>query len=79
MRRRPGELDLQVVKIIANKDVKLSDGDGRIKIVMNGWLELSLHQGDLTEEYADAIVNPTNERLQFGGGITDEIIAKTGP
>ncbi len=49
-RRRPGELDLQVIRITADKNTKISDGDGRIKIVMNGWLELSLHHGDVTEE-----------------------------
>jgi hypothetical protein len=50
---------------------EMSDGDGRARILMNGWLDVSLHQADITVDYSDAIVNPTNERLQHYGGISD--------
>ena len=54
---RPGDIQLKLMR------GGMSDGDGRARILMNGWLEVSLHQADITVDYSDAIVNPTNERL----------------
>ena len=63
--KRPGDLQLQLMR------KPMADGEGRSRIKMNGWLEVSLHQADITSDYSDAIVNPTNERLQHAGGISD--------
>jgi putative ATPase len=40
---------------------------------------LSVIQGDITEESADAIVNAANEQLAHGGGVAGAIAEKGGP
>jgi len=39
---------------------------------------IRLIQGDITEQVADAIVNPANEFLQHGGGVAGAIVRKGG-
>lgn len=42
-------------------------------------MELSLRQGNITEETGDAIVNPTNSRLHHGdAGVAAAIVRKGG-
>jgi O-acetyl-ADP-ribose deacetylase (regulator of RNase III) len=41
--------------------------------------ELSLVQGDITEEATDAIVNAANQYLQHGGGVAGAISRRGGP
>lgn len=45
--------------------------------LMNGG-KLSLYQSDITDEIVDAIVNGTNEWLQYGGGVAAAILRKGG-
>ncbi len=40
---------------------------------------ITIGQGDLTEQDADAIVNAANSRLQLGGGVAGAIRRKGGP
>jgi O-acetyl-ADP-ribose deacetylase len=41
--------------------------------------EVSLVQGDITEQYCDAVVNAANENLILGGGVAGAIRRKGGP
>ena len=46
--------------------------------VLNNEVNLSLYQGDITDERVDAIVNAANDRLQHGGGVAAAIVRKGG-
>jgi O-acetyl-ADP-ribose deacetylase (regulator of RNase III) len=46
---------------------------------MAGKNKISIVQGDLTEQDADAIVNAANNDLQLGGGVAGAIRRKGGP
>ena len=46
--------------------------------VLNNEVNLSLYQGDITDERVDAIVNAANDWLQHGGGVAAAIVRKGG-
>ena len=50
----------------------------RLNKVLNNGVQLSLYQGDITDELADAIVNAANNRLQHGAGVAGAIVRKGG-
>ncbi len=45
---------------------------------LNGWLDVSVHQGDITAEEVDAITNAANSYLRHGGGVAGAILKKAG-
>ena len=45
---------------------------------MNGWLEVSVNLGDITNEEVDAITNAANEHLAHGAGVAGAIMRKGG-
>jgi O-acetyl-ADP-ribose deacetylase (regulator of RNase III) len=45
---------------------------------MDGGQNISLVQGDITQEAVDAIVNAANERLAHGGGVAGAIVRRGG-
>ena len=47
--------------------------------VLDNEVKLSLHQGDITDERVDAIVNAANEWLRHVGGVAAAIVSKGGP
>ncbi|CDW78760.1 UNKNOWN [Stylonychia lemnae] len=51
---------------------------GQNKVILGGWLEVSLSQGDITEEKVDAIVNASNEHLIHDAGVSKAILMKGG-
>ncbi|CDW72667.1 UNKNOWN [Stylonychia lemnae] len=51
---------------------------GQYKVILGGWLEVSVNMGDITEEKVDAITNAANEKLLHGGGVAAAIIKKGG-
>jgi O-acetyl-ADP-ribose deacetylase (regulator of RNase III) len=50
----------------------------RVRLSLEG-TQLELLEGDITELDVEAIVNPANEDLQLGGGISGVIRTKGGP
>jgi len=40
---------------------------------MNGWLTVSVNQGDICDEKVDVIVNAANNYLSHGEGIAEHI------
>lgn len=50
----------------------------RLRLNLDG-TQLELLEGDITELDVEAIVNPANEDLQLGGGISGVIRSKGGP
>ena len=51
---------------------------GNYKVLLNGWLEVSVNKGDITDEKVDAITNAANEYLSHAGGIAGAIVKKGG-
>jgi O-acetyl-ADP-ribose deacetylase (regulator of RNase III) len=51
-------------------------GDYQVRLF--GWLDLSVHQGDITAERVDAITNAANSYLRHGGGVAGAILKKAG-
>ena len=51
---------------------------GIAQIKLGGWLQVSIHQGDITSEQTDAIFNPSNERLQHSDGLPALLVKKGG-
>ncbi|CDW76016.1 UNKNOWN [Stylonychia lemnae] len=51
----------------------------KYKVLLGGWLEVSVNLGDITEENVDAITNAANEDLYHGGGVAGAIAEKGGP
>ena len=47
------------------------------KFSVNG-INVELHQGDITEQKVDAIINAANRNLQHGAGVAGAILAKGG-
>ncbi|CDW75525.1 UNKNOWN [Stylonychia lemnae] len=52
---------------------------GKFQVLLEGWLEVSVNMGDITDEKVDAITNAANEYLQHGGGVAGAISKKGGP
>lgn len=52
--------------------------DGIASIKLYDWLSVSVHNGNITQEKVDAVLNPCNERLQHGDGIGALLVAKGG-
>ncbi|CDW79702.1 UNKNOWN [Stylonychia lemnae] len=49
------------------------------KVLLGGWLEVSVNFGDITNEQVDAITNAANEFLSHSGGLPFAISKKGGP
>ena len=50
----------------------------RAAVVINGWLNVSVNLGDITNEDVDAITNAANEHLAHGAGVAGAIMRKGG-
>ena len=48
------------------------------RAVLNGWLDVSVNLGDITNENVDAITNAANEYLSHGAGVAGAIMRKGG-
>ena len=68
-------------------EFKIKDGDKvtfevpnnkRVAAILNGWLEVSVNLGDITNEDVDAITNAANEHLAHGAGVAGAIMRKGG-
>jgi len=46
--------------------------------LLNGWLQVSVHKGDITNEKVDAITNAANEYLSHGAGVAGAIMRAGG-
>ena len=46
--------------------------------ILNGWLEVSVNLGDITNEKVDAITNAANEHLAHGAGVAGAIMRRGG-
>lgn len=65
---------------VSNLLVKyLPAGQRPQQFYLMGTKRLNLYLGDLTEVVADAIVNPSNQRLKLGGGVSGAIAKKAQP
>ncbi len=53
-------------------------GNPLAHFVTSGGARISLHQGDLTLEAVDVIVNAANSRLAHGGGVAGAIVRRGG-
>lgn len=50
----------------------------RAAAILNGWLEVSVNLGDITNEKVDAITNAANEHLAHGAGVAGAIMRRGG-
>ena len=46
--------------------------------ILNGWLDVSVNLGDITNEDVDAITNAANEYLSHGAGVAGAIMRRGG-
>lgn len=50
----------------------------RAAVILNGWLDVSVNLGDITNEEVDAITNAANEHLAHGAGVAGAIMRRGG-
>ena len=50
----------------------------RAEVTINGWLDVSVNLGDITNEDVDAITNAANEHLSHGAGVAGAIMRRGG-
>ncbi len=50
----------------------------KFEVVINGWLNVSVNLGDITNEEVDAITNAANEHLMHGAGVAGAIMKRGG-
>ncbi len=50
----------------------------KFEVVINGWLNVSVNLGDITNEEVDAITNAANEHLMHGAGVAGAIMRRGG-
>ncbi|CDW78337.1 UNKNOWN [Stylonychia lemnae] len=61
------------------EDIQSFEMKGQNKVLLGGWLEVSVNLGDITNEQVDAITNAANEFLSHSGGLALAIAKKGGP
>lgn len=50
----------------------------KFEVVINGWLNVNVNLGDITNEEVDAITNAANEHLMHGAGVAGAIMRRGG-
>jgi len=59
--------------------LRLTGGFGVIPLGNDGGMELTVVQGDITEQHVDAVVNAANRAMRGGGGVDGAIHRAGGP